>query len=183
MSLVNSILSAARAVAHWLLLGSIFSGLIKALLTESLLKRRVGGEGMGGISLAAIIGAPLPLCSCGAIPAALTLYRDSAGRGPTTAFLIGTPGIGVDSLAVSYALLDPFMLTAPYHRCRSPRLLRKAHRMNREAPCAGFCSYNDSCPAECPVHLIGRAGRGLIIGVFNLLIKGPGQDNLQLFNC
>lgn len=112
MSLVNSILSVALAVAPWLLLGLIVSGLIKTLLPESLLKRWVGGEGVGDISRAAIIGTPLPLCSCGAIPTALTLHRAGAGRGPTTAFLIGTPGIGVDSLAVSYALLGPFMMIA-----------------------------------------------------------------------
>lgn len=112
MSLLNSILPVALSAAPWLLLGLIVSGLIKALLPDAVLKRWVGGEGLGGIARAAVIGAPLPLCSCGAIPTALTLHRAGAGRGPTTAFLIGTPGIGVDSLALSYALLGPFMMVA-----------------------------------------------------------------------
>ncbi len=112
MSLLNSILSVALSAAPWLLLGLIASGLIKALLPEGVLKRWVGGEGLAGIARAAVIGAPLPLCSCGAIPTALTLHRGGAGRGPTTAFLVSTPGIGVDSLALSYVLLGPFMMVA-----------------------------------------------------------------------
>jgi uncharacterized protein len=64
------------------------------------------------VSRAAVIGAPLPLCSCGAIPTALALHRGGAGRGPTTAFLVGTPGIGADSVALTYALLGPVMMLA-----------------------------------------------------------------------
>jgi len=112
MSVVNSIVSVALTVAPWLLLGLFASGLMKALLPTSVLKRFIGGEGIGGITRAAIMGAPLPLCSCGAIPAALTLYRAGAGRGPATAFLIATPGIGLNSLAVSYVLLGPVMMIA-----------------------------------------------------------------------
>ncbi|WP_073585631.1 SO_0444 family Cu/Zn efflux transporter, partial [Vibrio quintilis] len=51
----------------------------------------------------------LPLCSCGVIPAAVGLRRAGASKGATTAFLISTPETGVDSIAVSYALLGPFM--------------------------------------------------------------------------
>jgi len=86
--------------------------LIRAFIDDAILQRWVGGEGFLSIGRAAVIGAPLPLCSCGAIPAALALHRAGAGRGPTTAFLIGTPGIGVDSLAITYALLGPFMMFA-----------------------------------------------------------------------
>lgn len=106
---LDEILAVARAAAPWLLLGLFAAGLIKALIPEQSLQRWVGGQGIGGISRAALIGMPLPLCSCGAIPTALTLYRGGAGRGPTTAFLVGTPGIGVDSIAITYALLGPFM--------------------------------------------------------------------------
>ena len=109
MPLVHEILAIALSAAPWLLLGLFAGGLIKGFVPKSVLKRWVGGRGPGGITRAAIIGAPLPLCSCGAIPTALALHRGGAGRGPTTAFLIGTPGIGVDSVAITYALLGPFM--------------------------------------------------------------------------
>lgn len=112
MPLLNAILAVALSAAPWLLLGLVMAGLIKALVSEALLQRWVGGRGLGSISRAAVIGAPLPLCSCGAIPTALAMYRGGASRGPATAFLIGTPGIGVDSLAITYALLGPFMAVA-----------------------------------------------------------------------
>ena len=109
MIIVNEILSIALTSAPWLLIGFFAAGLIKAFVPDELLQRLVGGSSLTCIARAAVIGAPLPLCSCGAIPTALALYRGGAGRGPTTAFLIGTPGIGVDSLAITYALLGPFM--------------------------------------------------------------------------
>ncbi|WP_346796244.1 SO_0444 family Cu/Zn efflux transporter [Halomonas sp. Bachu 37] len=112
MTLLNEILYVALTAAPWLLLGLCVAGLIKGFLPESVLTRWVGGTGVMGIVRAAVIGAPLPLCSCGAIPTALALHRKGAGRGPTTAFLIGTPGVGVDSMAITYALLGPFMLVA-----------------------------------------------------------------------
>ena len=110
MDLLTGILEIALSAAPWLLLGLLVAGLIKPLVPHSLLERWLGGSGVASISRGAIIGAPLPLCSCGAIPTALTLHRGGAGRGPTAAFLISTPGIGVDSVALTYALLGPFML-------------------------------------------------------------------------
>jgi uncharacterized protein len=112
MTLLLAILDIALSAAPWLLLGLSLAGLIKALLDEARLKRWMGGRGPGSVARAAVIGAPLPLCSCGAIPTALALHRGGAERGPTTAFLIGTPGIGIDSLAITYALLGPFMALA-----------------------------------------------------------------------
>lgn len=109
MAVIKEILSVALSAAPWLLLGLFAGGLIKAFVPESVLKRMVGGRGLAGIARAAVVGAPLPLCSCGAIPTALALHRGGAGRGPTIAFLIGTPGIGVDSVTITYALLGPFM--------------------------------------------------------------------------
>ncbi|MFN2348349.1 MAG: SO_0444 family Cu/Zn efflux transporter [Thioalkalivibrio sp.] len=109
LKLLHETLNIAHDAAPWLLLGLLAAGLVKALIPETRMQRWLGGQGLAAVSRAAVIGAPLPLCSCGAIPTALALHRGGAGRGPTTAFLIGTPGIGVDSLAITYALLGPFM--------------------------------------------------------------------------
>ena len=69
----------------------------------------LGGRGLGSIVRAAVIGMPLPLCSCGAIPTAIALHRGGAGRGPTTSFLSSTPGVGVDSILLTSVLLGPLM--------------------------------------------------------------------------
>lgn len=107
-----ALLDLALAVAPWLLLGLVLAGLVRALLPISLTRRILSGSGMGAMVGAALVGAPLPLCSCGAIPAALELRRQGAGRGPATAFLVSTPGIGVDSVILTSVLLGPPMAVA-----------------------------------------------------------------------
>ncbi len=95
--------------APWLVLGLLLAGAIKAWLPEGVVARWLGGEGFWPVVKAALIGAPLPLCSCGVVPAALGLRRAGASRGATLSFLISTPETGADSVAISYALLGPFM--------------------------------------------------------------------------
>ncbi|MGP9677973.1 SO_0444 family Cu/Zn efflux transporter [Halomonas sp. AOP27-A1-41] len=109
MTLVIELLQIALTAAPWLLLGLVIAGLIKAWLPEHVLQRWMGGRGLGSIVRAAVIGMPLPLCSCGAIPTAIALHRGGAGRGPTTSFLISTPGVGVDSILLTSVLLGPLM--------------------------------------------------------------------------
>ncbi|MFP4143778.1 MAG: SO_0444 family Cu/Zn efflux transporter [Phycisphaeraceae bacterium] len=96
----------------WLLFGLLAAGLIHAFLPPAWLTRWLGGRGIGAIVRAAVLGAPLPLCSCGVIPAAVALRRRGASRGATVSFLVATPETGVDSVAISYALLGPFMTIA-----------------------------------------------------------------------
>lgn len=112
MSFLQETLHIALAAAPWFVLGLFVAGLIRAFVSVRLVERYMGGHGIGAIARAAVMGAPLPLCSCGAIPTAIAFYRGGAGKGPSTAFLVGTPGIGIDSVAVTYALLGPFMMIA-----------------------------------------------------------------------
>jgi uncharacterized membrane protein YraQ (UPF0718 family) len=104
-----NILAVFLDAAPWLLLGLIAAGLIKAWVPDEMLTRWLGGHGIWPVTKAALIGAPLPLCSCGVLPAALGLHRGGASRSSTVSFLIATPETGADSIAVSYALLGPFM--------------------------------------------------------------------------
>lgn len=107
--LIGNTLDLYLDAAPWLLLGLLAAGLIKAWVPEHTLSRRLGGGGSRPVVYAALIGAPLPLCSCGVLPAALGLHRGGASRPATVSFLIATPETGVDSIAVSYALLGPVM--------------------------------------------------------------------------
>lgn len=111
-AVLTSILSLALDTAPWLLLGLLLAGLVQPLLPQHLIRRLLGGNRAGAILRGSIIGVPLPLCSCGAIPTALALHRAGAGRGPATSFLVSTPGVGIDSLTLSYALLGPVMMLA-----------------------------------------------------------------------
>jgi len=95
--------------APWLMLGLFLAGVINVYLPKNFLNKHLGKEGFLTTVKAALIGAPMPLCSCGVIPAALGLRRAGASKSATTAFLVSTPETGVDSISVSYVLLGPFM--------------------------------------------------------------------------
>lgn len=95
--------------APWLLLGLLIAGIMNVLIPMDVLKKHLGKKDLFSIIKAAIIGAPLPLCSCGVIPAAIGLRRAGASKPTTSSFLVATPETGVDSISVSYALLGPFM--------------------------------------------------------------------------
>ncbi|MGZ9897060.1 SO_0444 family Cu/Zn efflux transporter [Shewanella gaetbuli] len=95
--------------APWLLLGLVLAGLLKVFVPMAWMQKQLGGHGFKTVLKAAILGAPLPLCSCGVIPAAVGLRRSGASKAATTSFLVSTPETGVDSVTVSYVLLGPFM--------------------------------------------------------------------------
>jgi len=95
--------------APWLLLGFVLAGMLKVFVPMAWMQKQLGGHGFKTTIKAALIGAPLPLCSCGVIPAAVGLRRSGASKAATTSFLVSTPETGVDSITVSYVLLGPFM--------------------------------------------------------------------------
>lgn len=95
--------------AFWLLIGLLAAGVIKSFISENTMQRWVGGNGIGAILRAALFGAPLPLCSCGVLPAAIGMHRAGASKEATVSFLISTPETSVDSVAVTYALMGPVM--------------------------------------------------------------------------
>ena len=98
--------------APWLMVGLIVSGLLKAWFPEGLMRRWLGGRGLWPVFKAAIIGTPVPLCSCSVLPAAIQVRREGASKGATVSFLIATPENGADSLSLSYILLGPLLTIA-----------------------------------------------------------------------
>ena len=97
------------AMAPYLLLGFIVAGLLSVVISPEWVERHLGGNGLGQVIKASLFGVPLPLCSCGVIPVAASLRHHGASKGATTAFLLSTPQTGVDSIAVTYGLLGPFL--------------------------------------------------------------------------
>lgn len=94
-----------------LLMGLLLAGLVHAFLPRGLVKRRLSANSFRSVFEASLIGVPLPLCSCGVVPAAIGLRNDGASRGAAVSFLISTPQTGLDSLLVSASLLGwPFAL-------------------------------------------------------------------------
>ena len=96
-------------LAPWLLLGAVAAGLMHGLVPRDLIQRHLTGR--GGVIKAVLLGVPLPLCSCGVIPAGIGLKKDGASNGAAVGFLTATPQTGVDSVLVSASFLGwPFAL-------------------------------------------------------------------------
>jgi uncharacterized membrane protein YraQ (UPF0718 family)/copper chaperone CopZ len=97
------------ALAPWMLLGMAIAGLLHGLVPRDFIRRHLGGG--SGVAKAVALGVPLPLCSCGVIPAGIGLKRDGASSGAAVGFLISTPQTGVDSVLVTASFLGwPFAL-------------------------------------------------------------------------
>jgi len=109
MAFIHHFIALFVESAPWLLMGFTVAGIMKVFIPSELLAKHLGEPGLMATVKAALLGAPLPLCSCGVIPAALGLRRSGASKAATTSFLISTPETGVDSVTVSYAMLGPFM--------------------------------------------------------------------------
>lgn len=93
----------------YVLFGFFAAGVFKALLPENMVARQLGKPSTASVLKASLFGIPLPLCSCGVIPAAISLRKEGASKGASAAFLVSVPETGVDSIAITYALLDPLM--------------------------------------------------------------------------
>lgn len=95
--------------APWLVFGFFMAAIIKAFVPVESMYKHLGGQGTWVTIKAALIGAPIPLCSCGVVPAALGLRSAGASKNATVSFLVATPETGVDSVSFTYALMGPVM--------------------------------------------------------------------------
>src|SRR5262249_11843041 len=93
----------------FLLFGFLLAGMLGILVPSRLLARLVGTGKIKSVLWGSVIGAPIPLCSCGVLPTALGLRRQGATPGATVAFRVAPPETGVDSISLTYALADPVM--------------------------------------------------------------------------
>jgi len=94
-------------MAPYLLFGFALAGLMSIWISPAWTERHLGGRGVGPVVKATLLGVPLPLCSCSVIPVVASMRRHGASRAAATSFLLSTPQTGVDSIAVTYALLGP----------------------------------------------------------------------------
>ena len=101
-------------MSPWLLLGFLIAGLLHVFFPQGKINRLLGSSNIKSVLRAALIGIPLPLCSCGVIPTGVSIHKNGASRGAAISFLISTPQTGVDSIMVTYSLLGlPFAIVRP----------------------------------------------------------------------
>lgn len=93
----------------FIILGFIIAALIRAFISSDTIVKYIGGNNVRSVLLSALFGVPLPLCSCGVVPTAVALRKQGASKPATLSFLITTPESSIDSIAMTYALIDPIM--------------------------------------------------------------------------
>ncbi|MCK5693422.1 MAG: permease [Bacteroidales bacterium] len=101
-------------MSPYLLLGFLFAGILRVVFPRQMITRYMGKSNFRSVFNASLLGVPMPLCSCGVLPAGIGFYRNGASRGPTISFLISTPQTGVDSILATYSLLGlPLAIIRP----------------------------------------------------------------------
>ena len=148
----------------YVLFGLLVSGILHVFLSPSSVVRHFSKGRFRSVLKAALLGIPIPLCSCGVLPAAVALRKQGANRGATTAFLISTPESGIDSIAITYALLDPVMTVArpvaAFVTAAAAGITENLISYNKKesqvepdlsCPVDGCCDSRD-CPPEVHLH-------------------------------
>lgn len=107
MQILDSLLFMLNEMSPYILLGFLIAGIMHAFIPRSTFARHLSGTGWKSVVKSALIGIPLPLCSCGVLPTAIGMRRNGSSRAAATSFLIATPQTGVDSIAATWSLLGP----------------------------------------------------------------------------
>ena len=96
-------------VAIYMLFGFFIAGILYVFFKADKIKQYLGTGKIRPVILSALFGIPIPLCSCGVVPVAAGLKKQGANNGAALSFMIATPESGVDSITISWAMLDPIM--------------------------------------------------------------------------
>lgn len=114
LSVLQETASLFMQMSPFLLLGFLLAGILHEFVPGQLYARYLSADNMRSVLMAALLGIPLPLCSCGVIPTAMSLRREGASKGAVVSFLIATPQTGVDSIIATYSLMWlPFAVLRP----------------------------------------------------------------------
>jgi uncharacterized protein len=92
-------------MSPYLLLGFLIAGVLHVFVPKQFYKKYLSNQNRFSVLYAALLGVPLPLCSCGVIPTAIGLKNEKASKGAVASFLIATPQTGIDSILATYSLM------------------------------------------------------------------------------
>ena len=98
----TSLLNVVCEMAPYLLLGFLIAGVLHVFVPQKFYANYLNRL---SVLWAALLGVPLPLCSCGVIPTAIGLRNEKASKGAIASFLIATPQTGIDSILATFSLM------------------------------------------------------------------------------
>lgn len=164
-------------IAPSLLLGLAVAGVLHVLVKKDRIFRHLGRPGFSSTLKASLWGVPLPLCSCGVIPTAMSLRRDGASPGATTAFLVSTPQTGVDSILVTAGMLGWPLAVVKMAAAFVAGLISGVLTDLRPAPAPGIDStVAESCDAQArsgvPARFWGHAFGVIFRDLYRWLVFG-----------
>lgn len=111
---MNEVFHLINEMSPYLLLGFFIAGLMHAFVPSHYYTHYLSKSNFRSVVNATLLGIPLPLCSCGVIPMAMSLRKEGASKGAVTSFLIATPQTGVDSIIATFSLMGlPFAVIRP----------------------------------------------------------------------
>lgn len=181
MDLLYSLLNILNEMSPYILLGFLIAGIMHAFVPQKTMAQHLSGTGFKAVTKSALIGVPLPLCSCGVLPTSIAMRRNGASKAATTSFLIATPQTGVDSIAATWSLLGPAfacirpvaaLVTALFGGVAVGKTEKEEHH-----PCHDKCqvpaqekemSFTQKCVNALRygyVDLVGSIGSWLVIGL------------------
>ena len=92
-------------MSPYLLLGFLIAGVLHVFVPKKFYHKYLSQNNRMSVVYAALLGIPLPLCSCGVIPTAIGLKKEGASKGAVASFLIATPQTGIDSILATFSLM------------------------------------------------------------------------------
>ena len=104
-SFFTSFLNVVCEMAPYLLLGFFIAGVLHVFVPQKFYANYLSRQNKLSVLWAALLGVPLPLCSCGVIPTAIGLRNEKASKGAVASFLIATPQTGIDSILATFSLM------------------------------------------------------------------------------
>ena len=159
--------------APYILFGFFLAGLLKAFISKATVMKYAGTRGMKGVFLSSLIGVPLPLCSCSVLPMGAGIREQGASKSATMSFLISTPETGADSIAISYAMLDPVLTVArPVAAFFTAIVTGLANLIFNEDPKPADKDKNEASHSviiDPTTPLLNRIGKGIKYSYFSLL--------------
>ncbi len=188
-----SLLSVVSEMSPYLLLGFLIAGLLHVFVPKGFYRKYLSRDNKWAVLWAALLGVPLPLCSCGVIPTAIGLRRENASKGAVASFLIATPQTGIDSILATFSLLGlGFAIVRPVAAlvtgvCGGILVSRLAGEEETGADQADTCKVESGSPVwrvlkyayfEMIQDIGGRLAIGLLIAAL-IQVAVPDQFFLQ----
>ncbi len=179
---MDEILHLINEMSPYLLLGFLIAGLMHAFIPGRYYSQYLSKPTFRSVVNAALMGIPLPLCSCGVIPTAMSLRREGASKGAVASFLIATPQTGVDSILATYSLMGwAFAIVRPIAALFTALMggaMVNAGTASVTQECSCHCDGQDSQTAATSlteklkealnyafVEMMGDIGKWLIVGL------------------